>query len=254
MNALGDAGRWFFAIAIGGFGIQQFIYKGFVPGITIVPDWMPAHLFWAYTTGAFLIICAVGIVLREKAQLASLATGILFLIIILVFHVAQVSAIIRADGAERTRAFETLALSAAAFILAGAMQERRPDSSISTGFISASAELGRFLFAFCLLVFGYDHLPIARYIASLIPAWMPWHLFLAYFTAVGFIAAGLSIAINIQVRLSASLLGLMFFLWVVLLHGPRVAAHLHNEGEWNSLFVALAMSGIAFVLAAKPPK
>lgn len=46
----------------------------------------------------------------------------------------------------------------------------------------------------------------------------------------------------------------MFFLWVVLLHSPRVAAHLHNEGEWNSLFVALAMSGAAFVLTGKPSK
>jgi uncharacterized membrane protein len=254
MKALGDAGRWFFAIAIGGFGVQQLIYKGFVPGITIVPDWMPAHLFWAYTTGTFLIICAVGIVLREKAQLASLATGVLFLIIILVFHAAQISEIIHRNGPERTRAFETLALCAGAFILAGAMQEGRSGSSISNNFISASAEFGRFALAFCLLVFGYDHLPIAQFIASLVPAWMPWHLFWAYFTACGFLAAGLSIVTNIQVRLSASLLGLMFFLWVVLLHGPRVAAHPHKEGEWNSLFVALAMSGIAFALAAKPSK
>ena len=42
----------------------------------------------------------------------------------------------------------------------------------------------------------------------------------------------------------------MFFLWVVTLHAPRVAAALHNPDEWNSLFMCLAMSGICFVLAA----
>jgi uncharacterized membrane protein len=252
MKILGEAGRWFFAIAIGGFGIQQFIYKGFVPGITIVPDWMPAHLFWSYVAGALLIICAIGIALREKAQLAALATGMLFLIIMLILHVRQVSDIIHRNGPERTRAFETLALCAGAFILAGVMRGPRSNSSAAS-MTSVLAEVGRHVLAFCLLVFGYDHLPIAKFIASLVPAWMPWHLFWAYFTACGFLAAGLSIATNIQVRLSASLLGLMFLLWVSILHGPRVAAHLHNEGEWNSLFVALAMSGIGFTLAAKQP-
>ena len=253
MKIFGEAGRWFFAIAIGGFGIQQFIYKGFVQGITIVPDWTPAHLFLSYVTGALLIGCAIGIALREKAQLAALVAGILFLTIVLILHVRQVSEIIHRNGPERTRALETLALCAGAFILAGVMRGQRFGSS-STGFIGALAEVGRYVFACCLLVFGYDHLPIAKFIASLVPAWMPWHLFWAYFTACGFIAAGLSIATNIQVRLSASLLGLMFLLWVLLLHAPRAAANPHGLGEWNSLFVALAMSGIGFTLAAKQPE
>jgi hypothetical protein len=243
MNKLAATGRWFFAIAIGGFGIQQLIYKGFVPGVTIVPDWTRAHTFWAYATGALLVVCAISIVPREKAQLASLVTGMLFLIIVLILHLPRVSAIIHANSAERTRAFETLALCGGALILAGAMQEARLGSSLSAKITATAAESGRLLFAFSLVVFGIDHIPAARFVATLVPAWIPWHLFWVYFTAAG-----------IQVRLSASLLGLMFFLWVVLLHSPRVAAHLHNEGEWNSLFVALAMSGAAFVLAGKPSK
>ncbi len=253
MKILAEAGRWFFAIAICGFGIQQFIYKGFVQGITIVPDWMPAHLFWSYATGALLIGCAIGIALREKAQLAALVTGMLFLIIVLILHSYQISAIVHKNGNERTRAFETLALCAGAFILAGALRGDRSGSG-SASFTEMRSTAGRYVFAFCLLVFGYDHLPIAQFIASLVPAWMPWHLFWAYFTACGFLAAGLSIATNIQVRLSASLLGLMFFLWVLLLHAPRAAKNPHGLGEWNSLFVALAMSGISFSLAAKPSK
>jgi hypothetical protein len=50
-------------------------------------------------------------------------------------------------------------------------------------------------------------------------------------------------------RLAASLLGLMFLLWVLLLHSPRVAGAAHNGNEWTSLFVALAMSGAAFLVA-----
>jgi hypothetical protein len=41
----------------------------------------------------------------------------------------------------------------------------------------------------------------------------------------------------------------MFLLWVFLLHLPRVAAAPHNGNEWTSLFVALAMSGGALLIA-----
>jgi uncharacterized membrane protein YphA (DoxX/SURF4 family) len=183
MNKLAATGRWFFAIAIGGFGIQQLIYKGFVPGVTIVPDWTPAHTFWAYATGALLVVCAISIVLREKAQLASLVTGMLFLIIVLILHLPRVSAIIHANSAERTRAFETLALCGGALILAGAMQEARLGSSLSAKITAAAAESGRLLFAFSLVVFGIDHIPAARFVATLVPAWIPWHLSWADFTA-----------------------------------------------------------------------
>jgi uncharacterized membrane protein YphA (DoxX/SURF4 family) len=84
----------------------------------------------------------------------------------------------------------------------------------------------------------------AAYIATLIPAWMPAHLFLTYLTGTAFIAAAIAIASGIQARLGAALLGLMFLLWTVLLHAPRVFAHIHNKDELTSLFVALAMSGV----------
>jgi hypothetical protein len=45
----------------------------------------------------------------------------------------------------------------------------------------------------------------------------------------------------------------MFFLWVVVLHAPRVCASLHNGDEWSSLFVALAMAGASFLIAATLP-
>ena len=44
-------------------------------------------------------------------------------------------------------------------------------------------------------------------------------------------------------------LGLMFFLWVILLHSPRVAASPRNQNEWNSFLVALAICGASWILA-----
>jgi hypothetical protein len=52
-------------------------------------------------------------------------------------------------------------------------------------------------------------------------------------------------------RLAAALSGLMIFLWVVLLHIPRALAAVaaQSRNEWTAVFEALAISGIAFVLA-----
>ena len=63
-------------------------------------------------------------------------------------------------------------------------------------------------------------------------------------------AAGLSIAAGIGTRLSATLLGVMFFSWVVLVHAPRIAHALHNADEWNSGYVCLMMAGFALIAAA----
>jgi hypothetical protein len=68
--------------------------------------------------------------------------------------------------------------------------------------------------------------------------------FFAYFTGVAFIAAGVSMLVNVYARLAAILLGLMFLLGAVFLHGLRVAAALQN---------ALAFSGFAFIIAATSP-
>jgi len=99
------------------------------------------------------------------------------------------------------------------------------------------------------VIFGVQHFMYAKFIATLIPVWIPGHLFWAYFVGVAFVATALSIATKIQGRLAAALLGLMFLLWVIVLHAPRVVAAAHDGNEWTSAFVALAMSGGAFLVA-----
>jgi uncharacterized membrane protein YphA (DoxX/SURF4 family) len=79
---------------------------------------------------------------------------------------------------------------------------------------------------------------------------MPGRLFWAYFVGVAFFAAAAGILYERTSRPAAILLGVMFFLFVVLLHVPRIAAHSREGNEWTSGFVALAMCGYACVLAS----
>ena len=65
------------------------------------------------------------------------------------------------------------------------------------------------------------------------------------------IGSGVGIILKIKLKLAAALLGLMILLWFVLLHVPRVIVSPvpYLGSEIASAFLALAYSGIAFVIA-----
>ena len=116
-----------------------------------------------------------------------------------------------------------------------------------------SQPLGRIFIAIALVVFGVQHFMYGGFLAGLVPAWMPGHRFWAYFIGVAFFAAAAGILYKIMARPAATMLGVMFFLFVVLLHIPRIIGNSSDGNEWTSGFVALAMCGLAWVLASVSP-
>ena len=85
---------------------------------------------------------------------------------------------------------------------------------------------------------------------------MPFHIFWIYFTGAALTGASLAIIFKIKPALFATLLGTMIFVWVIMLHIPKVLdAHFDDGGgEVTSLFLALAYCGIAFVIAGSAKK
>jgi uncharacterized membrane protein len=116
-----------------------------------------------------------------------------------------------------------------------------------------SDTVGRAFVAISLVVFGVQHFIYGGFVATLVPAWMPGRLFWAYFVGVAFVAAAIGILTKIFARPAATMLGVMFFLFMVLLHIPRIVGNSTNGNEWTSGFVALAMCGGAWILASAAP-
>ena len=88
---------------------------------------------------------------------------------------------------------------------------------------------GPLFYAVPIAAFGTEHFTITRGIASIVPVWIPWHVFWVYLIGACFIAAAFSLVTGIQVRLSASLLAMTFFLFVVLMDAPASMRDLHNR-------------------------
>lgn len=81
---------------------------------------------------------------------------------------------------------------------------------------------GTLLFAVPMIYFGVLHLFNGSAIASLVPHWIPFKLFWAYFTGTAMIASGFAIIFRKQDRLAAFLLGLMLLSFILLIHVPNM--------------------------------
>lgn len=243
--SLSRSGRILFAVAIACFGAH---YLAFAAGITTAapgPPWFPAHQWISWASGVCLLVAGVSLAMNWKARAAGMMLGIALLLRVAIVHLPKFFANLH-DPGPWTSGGEILALSGGAFIVADA----------ASGIIQHAARtfdpttrLGHYFASTLLLIVGVQHLIYGRFIATLIPSWIPGHVFFAYFVGIAFFAAALAILTERSATLASTLLGLTFLVWVLILHAPRVAAAPHNGSEWTSAIMALAMSGTAFAVA-----
>jgi uncharacterized membrane protein YphA (DoxX/SURF4 family) len=109
---------------------------------------------------------------------------------------------------------------------------------------------GPLFYAAPVAAFGAEHFTLTKAIASIVPAWIPWHPFWVYFVGTCFIAASLSLVTGMQARLSASLLALTFFLFVVLMHAPNWVQNPRDRFAATIALREISFSGGALALAA----
>lgn len=244
-------GQFLFGIAITAFGVENLICARLgltVPGV----PWFPANPFLAYLTGIVLLAAGVSIAANIRARLTATLLGILFLLYVVLLEVPQVAAEPMSVSI-RTVFFEALAIGSSALTLAATL----PSSGSFPRWDRVLNKLigfGPYLFGVSSVVFGIDHFLILAVIASLVPAWMPAHMFWACLTGAAFIAAGISILTKWMDQWAAALLGAMFLLWFLLLHSPRVviAVRSHDPNapdEWSSALIALALCGGSWICA-----
>ena len=110
--------------------------------------------------------------------------------------------------------------------------------------------LGNLCFAAPLAVFGALHLAAAASLMSMVPSYMPWRLFWAYFFGFALLAASLSIATKIQVRWSGLLFGIAMFLFVAMMDIPGSLANPRDRFGWTLAIREMAFGAGGWILAA----
>jgi hypothetical protein len=257
MGNLSKAGRIFYGIAIAGIGFQTIYYSDF-PYMLIPPkhSWIPGLVMLAYIFGAMLLLASASIVFEKRTRPISLLLGTVLLLIFCFYFIPYelIATSNYLQLGQWENADKELALSCGAFVIAGCFPVK--NETALTRFLGKLIPFGAILFSITIISFGIDHFLYAKDVAKYIPSWVPNHMFWAYFAGVALLGSGIAILLKIKLRLIATLLGSMIFIWFIILHIPKSIASpfAGKGGEVTSAFLALAYSGIAFVIAGTSKK
>ena len=232
-------GRMFYALAILGFGIQYALFGHLRRGLPLCPAWLPNNQIIAYALAAILIAAGLALLAAWRTFATSLILGLL-LLLTSCLYLQHLNWVLH-DGDGRTVFLECLSTAATALILHGLTAGRGAKLTLMPG---------RIFLAFAMIVFGAQHFMYTRFIATLVPGWIPQHHVWVIVTGIALIAAGVAIATTIADKIAGFCLFTLFFLWLVLLHAPRILHALHSGDEWSSGLVVLSLCGSSLLLAA----
>lgn len=257
MEKLKNAAIIGYCIGLAGMVFPQFFYMVFgpnffppFPGLPLVPVWV--CLFTVVALAACFCIAFN----KQPVRVSLILGGLLLLMFC--FGFAPYELFVDPNNKHLgswANGLKESALSGGAFVVAGILPSD-PDIQKSPilKFLEKLVPLGKIFFCITMIAYGYAHFLYTQPISTLVPNWIPGHIFWTYFAGVALMASGLAIVLGIKRRLSAFLLGTMILLWLIVLHIPMAVAdpYSQNANSVVSAFSALAFSAIAFGIACEP--
>jgi len=252
MEKLSNTGRIFYGTAIAVIGLLTIIYKDF-PYMMLPPNHssVPGFAIIVFISGLSFVLAGACIVFEKIPRQISLVLGGILLLIFCFYYIPYelMATSNYMHFGEWENAIKELALAAGAFVVAGCFSAKNENPLFR--FLGKLVPFGAIFYALTIISFGIDHFLYAKEAEGYIPAWIPAHLFWMYFCGAALLGAGIAIILKIKTGLFAALLGTMIFIWFIILHLPKVIAApaADRAGEISSAFLALAYSGVAFVIA-----
>lgn len=243
-----------YAVCIIAMGIQQLAYGNISPNF--VPLDYSNNIIYqtlAYPWGIVFMLTGVAYLLGKKVYQVALLSGGVFLTLF-VFVYAPFLLFFSDKGRvlmQWAPTMQTLSFAGASFIMAASCQREGSHSNTVTRLLEKVMPYGGVFFSIMLIDYGLLHFVYIEGVSTMVPGWMPFHYFWTYFTGAALISAGIAIIFRIKLKLVASLLGIMIFLWLLMLHIPRAIHDPYVMGglELTRVFVTIGFTGISFLLA-----
>jgi uncharacterized membrane protein YphA (DoxX/SURF4 family) len=232
----------FYGVAAIILGVPALLFGRFGAMGLALPAWMASRPL-AMAVAAFLILAGLALNLKRTAGIAALALAAFFGLRVLALEVPRAFAAPTIWVSWEVVA-EPLAMALGGLLAFLLVRDGRD------GRAALLAQLPPRIFGACLIVFGTSEFVYAAFTATFVPAWLPpSQLFWAYLTGACQIAAGLALLSNVQARLAAILLTIMYLVFGLIVHPARVIADPSAPGAWAENGVNLVLMGAAWVVA-----
>jgi len=242
-----STGHLLFALGLAGLGALSLFSGDFPYTWEPVPAWVPMRELLAHLSGILLIAAAAALFIRRTAGPAAFALTAYLLGWVLVLQLPRA-----AQAPDNIGMWLGVAESTVLFTGGWALFASLSRTSARMEFLTSPNALlfARVLFALACLVLGTSHFIYTAATAGMIPTWIPAHLAFAYLTGIGHIATGLAVLFGVLPRLAVTAEAVMITLFVVLLHIPAAIAEPASRLNWTMVFVATALAGAIWNLAA----
>src|SRR5262249_55958327 len=118
---------------------------------------------------------------------------------------------------------------------------------VATG--ESGLRIARALYGLAIIPFGIAHFQYVNQTSTLIPAWLPAHAAVAYFTGGAFIAAGIAVLIGVFARLAVVLSALQMGLFLLVVWIPIVVRGSLSPFQRGETIVTWVLAVAAWVVA-----
>jgi uncharacterized membrane protein YphA (DoxX/SURF4 family) len=109
--------------------------------------------------------------------------------------------------------------------------------------------IARVFYGLALIAFGLSHFFYLQFTAPLIPTWLLWPVFWAYFTGTAYLAAGVAVLTGVFARLAATLAAVQMGSFILLVWLPIVVAGKMTDFNWGEVVVNFALVAAAWVVS-----
>jgi uncharacterized membrane protein len=236
-----------FATTMIGLGTIGLFRPDFAPVWNPVPATVPARKLILYLGALISLTCGIGLLVQRVAIIAARLLLVTLLLWLLLFRLPN---FLHAPAFEACwSVFPLAVMLAAAWVLYVWLAADWDRTHLSFIKGNNGLRISRVLYGLCLIFFGTAHFIDVKDTVSLIPNWLPVHLFWAYFTGSTFIAAGIAVLSGICARLAAALSAAQIGLFLLLVWIPIVAAGSKNSFQWSETILNAALFAGAWVVA-----
>ena len=243
-----SVGHLVFAIGILALGIIGLRNGNFAPVWDPVPQGIPARMVLVYLCAIICLACGTGLLWRRTAALSTrvlLTTLFLWLVL---FRLPSI--VLTPNLGTFFSACDVAVTMAAAWVLYTWFATEWDRQKL--GFISGAKGLriARVLYGLAMIFYGSAHFMDLSDTVSLVPRWLPWHAFWAYFFGFAFIAAGVGILIEVFARLAAALSAVEVGMFTLLVWVPIVTATgPKSEFQWSETILSCVLTTAAWLVA-----
>ena len=232
-------------IAIGILGLIKSEYAAIWDG---VPKAFPAREALLYLCALVALGCGLGLLWPRTAPLASRVLLAWLLAWMLLFKGRYIILYPLQEGPYQSTG-ENAVIVAGAWVLFTwfATDWDRKQVHFATG--DNGVRIARVFYGLAMFGFGFSHFAYLNLTTPLIPTWLLWPVFWAYFTGTTYLLAGAAVLTGVFARLAATLAAVQMASFILLVWLPRILTGKMTDFNWGEITVNFALVAGAWVVA-----